>query len=93
MSQTMIAIVMIKIVILLVGSGITYTAYRAYRRTKAQSLRALAVGFGTVTTGALLAGIAHQVFRVALETGVLINSSLTAVGFTIIMFSLYLERG
>lgn len=92
MSQTRLAIIAIKIVILLAGSGITYIAYSAYRRTDAESLRALAVGFGIVTSGALLAGVAHQVFRVPLETGVLINSSLTAVGFTIIMLSLYLER-
>ncbi|EJN56976.1 DUF7521 family protein [Halogranum rubrum] len=86
------AIVVVKTIILLLGSGITYIAYKAYRRTGAPSLRALGVGFGTITLGALLAGIADQVLSVSLEVGVLINSILVAIGFAIVMFSLYLER-
>lgn len=87
------AIIVVKTVILLLGTGITYIAYRAYRRTAAQSLRVLGIGFGTVTLGALLAGIAHQLLSVSLEAGVLINSILVAIGFGVIMYSLYLERG
>lgn len=87
------AIVVVKTVILLLGSGITYIAYKAYRRTDAQSLRTLGIGFGVITFGALFAGIANQVLSVSLEMGVLINSVLVAVGFAIIMYSLFLERG
>ncbi|RRJ34218.1 DUF7521 family protein [Halocatena pleomorpha] len=93
MSQTVtFGIIAIKTVILLLGSGITYIAFKAYRRTGALSLRALALGFGVITIGALLAGIAHQLLDVALQTGVLINSLLTAIGFGIIIYSLYIER-
>ena len=92
MSQTMLAILLIKTVILSLGGGIALIAYKAHRRTGASSLRALALGFGVITFGALLAGIAHQLLGVALETGVLINSLLTAIGFGIIMYSLYLEK-
>ncbi|WP_129116200.1 DUF7521 family protein [Halegenticoccus tardaugens] len=87
------AIVVVKTVILLLGSGITYIAFKAYRRTGSPSMRALGIGFGTVTLGALLAGIAHQVLSVSLEMGILINSVLVAVGLAIVMYSLYLERG
>lgn len=93
MSWTGTAIVAVKTVILLLGGGITYTAYRAYQRTGTPSLRALGIGFGIVTLGTLLAGIADQVFSVSLETGVLVNSVLVAVGFAFIMYSLYLEPG
>lgn len=88
----MLGILVIKTVILLLGGGITFIAYKAYRRTGAPSLRALVFGFGIITFGALLAGIAHQLLQVSLETGVLINSFLVAVGFAIIMYSLYLEQ-
>lgn len=91
MSETSIGIIVIKAVILLFGSGITFIAYRAHKRTGADSMRALSIGFGTVTLGALFAGIAHQVFNVPLETGVFINSLLTAIGFGIIIYSLYIE--
>lgn len=85
------AIVVVKTVTLLLGGGITYIAYKAYRRTGAPSLRALGVGFGVITCGALLAGIADQLLSVSLEMGILINSVLVAIGFAIIMYSLYLE--
>lgn len=86
------AIVVVKTMILLLGSGITYIAYRAYRRTGMPSLRVLGIGFGIITFGVLLAGIAHQVISVSLEMGILINSVLVAVGLAIVMYSLYLER-
>lgn len=86
------AIVVVKTVILLLGSGITYIAYKAYRRTGTASLRTLGLGFGVITFGVLLAGIAHQIFSVSFEHGVLINSVLVAIGLAIIMYSLYLER-
>ncbi|WP_135306070.1 DUF7521 family protein [Haloarcula amylovorans] len=87
------AIIVVKTVILLLGGGITYIAYKAYRRTRTPSLRVLGVGFGIITLGALLAGIANQVLSVSLEMGVLINSLLVAVGFAVVLYSLYLERG
>lgn len=93
MSQSVsIAIIISKTIILILGCGIAYIAYKAHRRTRSPSLRALAVGFGVVTIGALFAGIAHQLLGVGLQTGILINSILTALGFAIIIYSLYVER-
>lgn len=93
MSRTVtIGIIVLKTVILLFGSAITYIAYQAHHRTESRSLRALAVGFGVVTVGAILAGIAHQLLGVSLRSGILINSLLTALGFAIIVYSLYIER-
>ena len=86
------AIVVVKTLILLLGSGITYIAFKAYRRTGVRSMRVLGLGFGTITLGAILAGIADQILSVSLEMGVLINSILVAIGFAIILYSLYLER-
>ncbi|WP_160135606.1 DUF7521 family protein [Halococcus salsus] len=92
MSQMMLTIIVLKAAILLLGGGITYIAYRAHRRTGASSLRALAIGFGTITFGALLGGIADQVFNVGFATGVAIDNLLTMLGFAIITYSLYIER-
>lgn len=86
------AIIAIKTAILLLGSGVTIIAYKAYRRTRTASLRVLAIGFGIITLGALLAGIAHQLFGVSLEAGILINSLLVAIGLAVILYSLYLEQ-
>lgn len=86
------AIVVVKGYILVVGAGIALIAYRAHKETNEDSLRALSVGFGVVTLGALLAGVLHKLFGLSLTNGVLLNSVLTAIGFSIIIYSLYLER-
>ena len=77
--------------ILVLGSAITYYAFKAHRRTGDPSLRGLMIGFGFVTLGALFGGIAHQLLDVGLDVGVVINAALTAVGFAVITYSLFLE--
>ncbi|MDT3437649.1 hypothetical protein [Haloarcula sp. 1CSR25-25] len=92
MNSVITAIAVVKFVILLLGGGITYIAFKAYRRTGAESLRVLGVGFGIITLGAILTGVANQFFSVSLETGVLANSVFVAVGLAVIMYSLYIQQ-
>jgi len=86
-----IAIIVAKTAILLLGGSITYYAIRAFERTGDPSLRALGIGFGIVTVGALVGGVSHQIIRTDLAVGIVINSLLTAVGFAVIVYSLYVE--
>ncbi|MFC7058747.1 DUF7521 family protein [Halovenus salina] len=81
-----------KTLTLVLGGLITYLAYRAYRRTHSRSLGALAVGFGFVTLGTFLAGVVDQLLDAGFQTGLLIESALIAVGFLIIVYSLYTTR-
>jgi hypothetical protein len=83
------AIIALKTITLLLGGLITYLAYKAYRRTGARSLRFLAVGFGIVTMGTFLAGVVDRLFASAFQWGLLIESALIAVGFAVIIYSLY----
>jgi hypothetical protein len=76
---------------LCLGGAITYFAYKAYNRTGDRSLRGLMIGFGLVTAGALVGGIAHQLFEFPLDTGIVINAALTTVGFAVITYSLYVK--
>ncbi|ESS07834.1 MAG: hypothetical protein A07HN63_02338 [uncultured archaeon A07HN63] len=85
------AIVVLMGAIFCLGGAITYFAYKAYSRTGDPSLRGLMLGFGSVTIGALVGGIAHQLFDFPLEFGIVINAGLTAAGFAIITYSLYIE--
>lgn len=78
-------------VILCLGGAITFFALKAYRRTGSPALRALGVGFSFVTLGALFGGIVHQLLAVSLEAGILVNSVLTAVGFGVLTYSLFID--
>ena len=86
-----LVIIGVKTAILLLGGSITYYALSAYSRTGDPSLRALGVGFGIVTVGALVGGVSHQFLGVGLTIGVAIDSTLTAIGFGVIVYSLYVD--
>lgn len=86
-----LAITAAKTATLLLGGAITYFAWGAYRRTGAPALRALTIGFGIVTAGAVLSGAIDQFTPIDTLTVVLINSLLTALGFAVILRSLYVE--
>jgi hypothetical protein len=92
MNSIIMAIAAVKFVILLLGGGITYIAFKAYRRTGEHSLRVLGIGFGIITLGAILTGVANQFFSVGLAPGVLVNSIFVAVGLAVIMYSLHIQK-
>ncbi|MEF8851015.1 MAG: hypothetical protein V5A28_01165 [Haloarculaceae archaeon] len=89
MTDITIVVVFAKALVLPLGVGISYFAYRAYRRTGAAAMRSFAAGFAVVTAGSVLGGGLEQLVGVGLEAGLLVDSVLTAVGFVILARSLY----
>jgi hypothetical protein len=97
MSPHVSAVVVLKTLSLVLGGLITYFAYKAYRRTGSDPLRALALGFGLVTAGALMAGVLDQVLAGPVgpvaprDAALLVESLLTTAGFGVILYSLYAD--
>lgn len=85
-------VVVLKTLTLVLGGTITYLAFKAFRRTGSKSLRSLSVGFGLVTLGALLAGVADQIVGFQTDIALVVESVLTAAGFAVIVYSLYVDR-
>ena len=91
-SHTPALVVALKAITLALGGLISYLSYRAYRRTNAGPLWYLAIGFGVITLGSLLAGVFDQFLTsVGRDSALVIESALTAIGFAIITYSLYSE--
>lgn len=91
MAEMTPVLVALKTFSLVLGATITLFAYRAYRRTGAAALGALSFGFAVVTVGALTAGALERLFTVEPTVALTIDSALTALGFAIIVYSLYVE--
>jgi len=91
MSHLDIALVAVKTGTLILGSLITFLSLKAHRRTGSPALRALAIGFGLITVGALLAGVGHQFTALSLAQSIVIESALTLFGFAVIVYSLYAD--
>ncbi|MFA9415748.1 hypothetical protein [Natrinema sp. HArc-T2] len=86
---TAVALAIVKTLVLIVGGVITFFAYKAYRRTRQPALGYLALGFGLVTLGFVLAGMLYELLAVPLMTGILFESLLVLAGFLVIAHSLY----
>jgi hypothetical protein len=85
-------VVVLKTITLVLGLTITYLSYKAFRRSGSAALRSLTVGFALVTLGALLAGVADQIIGLQTDFALVVESVLTAAGFAVIVYSLYVER-
>ncbi|MFB6295271.1 MAG: hypothetical protein ABEH66_00295 [Halobacteriales archaeon] len=81
--------VVAKVVVLVLGGMITGLAYRAAKRTGSAALRLFAIGFAVITLGALLGGVVHLFSSLDIRVGILAQSLLTAIGFTLLAYSLY----
>ena len=88
-----IGIIATKTLTLVLGGLITYYSYKAYKRTRARELGALALGFGVITLGAFLGGSLHlvlaQFFDIPLVVPIFIESLLMTAGLAVILYSLY----
>lgn len=84
-------VVALKTLTLVLGGSITFYAFQAYRRTGSDALRALAFGFGTITLGAILAGIVDQLLPLDPSLALAVESLFTTIGFAVILYSLYVE--
>ena len=79
--------------ILIFGSVVVFFALRAFRRTKSQAMLLLALGFGFVTAGAVVAGVIFNVANVRdLATVETVQAASQAAGFFIIVYSLARSR-
>jgi uncharacterized membrane protein len=81
----------LKTLTLCLGAVITYYSYKAYRRTEARALGALALGFGIVTMGAFLAGALDALAPVDRQLAFVVESAFTAVGFAAIFYALFVD--
>ena len=75
-----------------IGGFITYMAAKAARKTGWTGLSYLAIGFGIITFGSLLAGLADQLVFLSTPDALVLENAVTTLGFAVIGYSLYVTR-
>ena len=83
-----IALTALRILVLVLGIGITYASYQAYRREGVPYLRNASVGFGIITIGVFIEGVLYTLLGFELVTVHIIESLAVAIGFSILLYSL-----
>ncbi|MFC4540838.1 hypothetical protein ACFO5R_02710 [Halosolutus amylolyticus] len=76
---------------LVTGGAVATLAYRAFRRTGSPALRALALGFACIVLGSVVGGAIHLLGG-NVGLGVAAQSSATAGGFGVLLYSLFVDR-
>jgi hypothetical protein len=82
-------LVIVKIIVLILGSIVALLAYRAYRRTQMDGLQYFSIGLLVITIGTFLVGILHHMVGVSINVGLLLESLIICTGFVVMIYALY----
>jgi len=82
----------LKTVTLLLGGLITYLASRAAISVRSSGLAYLAAGFAVITAGTIVAGVADQLFGLRTGIALVVENAVSAVGFAVVAYSIYVTR-
>lgn len=89
MDQYAIVIALANATTLVAGGLVTRLAYRAFDRTGATALRAVALGIGLIVVGTVVGGLVHLFGVGDLRTGIVVQSACVAGGFVTLLYSVY----
>lgn len=73
----------------LLGLAVVWTSWRAYQKTKGRQFLLLAVGFGLLTAGVVLAGAIVNLTALELETALIAEAIVANVGLAVILYTVY----
>lgn len=82
-------VILVKLVMLALTLVLTHLTYSSYQQSGRDEIRLLALGFGSMTVGILLAGGVYQLLDSEILLALLVEASFTAFGLGMIVYSLY----
>ncbi len=79
-------------IIIVLGGLLVFVSGRAYRREKSRSLLAMSIGFGVIVVGSMIEEVLLELLRYPLIEAHTLENMTVAVGFIILVYSLYGAR-
>ena len=79
----------LKTLIGILGLLLAYLSIKAYRTSHTKTMLFLAIGFGIITVGSILAGLSFEFLGFSLLQVNIVESLMILVGFIMIMYSIY----
>jgi hypothetical protein len=86
-TDTALALTLVRAVVFVLGVAVTGVAFRAYRRQGSRYLRDAALGLGIITAGVLVEGVLFRFAALDLTTVHLVESVAIGLGFLVLLSS------
>ncbi len=83
------AIMIVRLIVVLLGIIIVYLALKSYKKNTSTAMLALGLGFAIITASAVMEGILFEFFGFSLIDTHLIESLGIALGFSVIIYSIF----
>ncbi|AZH27067.1 DUF7521 family protein [Haloplanus aerogenes] len=87
-TTTEVVLLLVRVLVLVLGSLITYYSLDAYRRTGTYYMRDAAIGFGIVTFGVFIEGVLFEFIGLDLAVVHIVESAAIGLGFLVLLVSL-----
>lgn len=86
-------LVLIKIVIVVLGSLIAALAYVAYREHGSRLMLFISIGFGLITLGSVIEGVLFEFLAAPLDLAHVVESAIILAGLLVLVYYLQPIRG
>lgn len=82
----------VRLVIVVLGLIVVYLSFKSHRRNHSSAMLLVSIGFAFITVGAVIAGVLFEFLGFDIFTAITIESTLVALGFMAIIYSIYGTR-
>lgn len=89
MTDLLNALRIIQIVIVLLGSIITYLGFVSYRKHGNRGMLIMSIGFALISIGSSVAGLLFEFVGFSLLEAVVISAFANCIGFALLVYSIY----
>lgn len=79
----------LQIIIVALGSAITYLGFRAYMKHQNRGMLFMSLGFGLITGGSSIAGVLFEFLGYSLLQVEVVAALANSIGFSLLVYSIY----
>lgn len=84
-----IELVIAKIITMVLGLLIAFTAYRGYRVAGSEPMLYVAIGFFFISVGAVIEGVLFEIVGLDIFVAGAVQTGIVAIGMLVVLYSLY----
>lgn len=86
-----VGLIIAKVIVVALGLFISLQGYRAYKRYRNRAMFFLAIGFFTISIGAVTEGVLYDVVDFSIFSAGMIQTVIVAIGMLSILYSIYYQ--